>query len=387
MSGSSDPIDRRRFVAAGLASGAALGAVTGRAGEASPSSSPASTDESTTASGPATVNLPRSGFTTPIIGLGCPYLARWTAQGKPEVARRVLRYAFERGIRFFDSGQLYEIDPVAGEAISEFREHVYISNKTHAAGPDAPALTRSHVETALRNYRTDMIDCIKVHNAFDYDTTMRVLDTLDTLRMEGKLRQVGLSTHVYFEVAYRVIDTGRLDEVMLAKGYFPKGYYQMLSERNVEFRELAIARAHELGMNVIGMKCLGGILFNEDGRRFVPDFDESKRAQLPAAALRWAFDDPRLTMIAVGMDREADVDASLELISGDRSLTTADRLLLADYSAKLWSSQFVRGMERPFAEPGSAYLEPYVVGLLERQGVDPEPYRAKMSGKAEDTGA
>ncbi len=42
---------------------------------------------------------------------------------------------------------------------------------------------------------------------------------------------------------------------MLGKGYFPKGYYQMLSERNVEFRELAIARAHERGLTVIGMKC------------------------------------------------------------------------------------------------------------------------------------
>ena len=51
-----------------------------------------------------TVKLPRSGFTTPVIGLGCPYLARWTAQGKPEEVRRILRYAFDRGIRFFDSG-------------------------------------------------------------------------------------------------------------------------------------------------------------------------------------------------------------------------------------------------------------------------------------------
>jgi len=380
MSGSIEGVNRRAFVAAGLA--ATAGARLGRA--EGPGDPPQT--ETPKRPGPRTVKLPRSGFETPVIGLGCPYLARWTAQGKPEEVRRILRYAFDRGIRFFDSGQLYPVDPVAGAAIAEFRDQVYISNKTHAAGPDAPALARKHVETALKSYRTDVIDCVKVHNAFDYDNTLRVLDALEQLRKEGKVRQLGLSTHVYYEVALRVIETGRLDEVMLGKGYFPKGYYQMLSERNVEFRELAIARAHERGMTVVGMKCLGGFLFNEAGRRLVPDFDEAKRARLPATALRWGFSDPRITLWAVGMDKESDVDRNLALISDDLALTDADRTLLAEYSAKLWQAKPIRDMARPFAEPGSGYLEPYIVDLLKRQGIDPEPYRRQASGEAAKPG-
>ncbi len=377
MSQSSIEIDRRKFVGASLSSGVGLGAfLAGHANASSANVHPVARN----------VRLPRSGFQTPIIGVGCPYLARWIGQQRPQRAKDVLRYAFDQGFRFFDSGQLYEIDPLAGEAIAEFRDKVYISNKTHAAGPNAPELVRAHVEVALSNYKTDYIDCVKVHNAFHYDNSMRVLDALDTLRNEGKIRQIGISTHVYYELAYQLIDTGRVDEVMIAKGYFPKGYYQMLSERNREFRELAIGRAHELGMNIIGMKCLGGILFNRDGTRFVPDFEEEKMAKLPGAAIRWGFADPRITMYAIGMDQESDVDAALALISGDMTFTLEDRALLAEFSARLWESEFITKMEKPFTKSGEGYLEPYVAGLLRDQGIDPEPYRLEALNRAKGGG-
>jgi aryl-alcohol dehydrogenase-like predicted oxidoreductase len=127
-------VNRRAFVAAGLAAAAAV-----RPGRAEDPGDPPKT-ETPKRPGPRTVKLPRSRFETPVIGLGCPYLARWSAQGKPEEVGRILRYAFDRGIRFFDSGQLYPVDPVAGTAIAEFCDKVYISNKTHAAGLDASAL-------------------------------------------------------------------------------------------------------------------------------------------------------------------------------------------------------------------------------------------------------
>jgi len=42
-----------------------------------------------------------------------------------------------------------------------------------------------------------MVDCVKVHNGFDFHTTLCVLDALDQFCKEGKVRQLGLSTHVY----------------------------------------------------------------------------------------------------------------------------------------------------------------------------------------------
>jgi hypothetical protein len=87
------------------------------------------------------------------------------------------------------------------------------------------------------------------------------------------------------------------------------------------------------------------------------------------------------------MDKESDIDRNLALIAGDLALTDADRALLAEYAAKLWQAKPIRDMERPFAEPGGGYLEPYIVDLLTRQGIDHEPYRRQTSGEAGKPGA
>lgn len=39
---------------------------------------------------------------------------------------------------------------------------------------------------------------------------------------EGKMINIGMSNHVHFEVAYKLIDTGRPDKVLLAKRYLPR---------------------------------------------------------------------------------------------------------------------------------------------------------------------
>ena len=74
--------------------------------------------------------------------------------------------------------------------------------------------------------------------------------------------------------------------------------------------------------------------------------------------------------------------AGVKALSGEmQDDPGADRTLLAEYSAKLWQSKPIREMERPFGEPGRGYLEPYIVDLLKKQGIDPEPYRRQVSGE------
>ena len=55
-------------------------------------------------------------------------------------------------------------------------------------------------------------------------------------------------------MAHKLIDSGAFDEVLLARCYFLKGMKEIILPRNLQFREMAIARAHELGMNIIGIR-------------------------------------------------------------------------------------------------------------------------------------
>jgi predicted aldo/keto reductase-like oxidoreductase len=354
-------IDRRSFITTGAAAAAgatALGSNTahGEAGR----------ETGNRVNGVPTTLLPRSKREVPIFGVGCAYIGGLMRQGKKDEAIRVLRYAYENGLRYFDSATLYPTDAVAAEALAPVMDDIYLTTRSPARPPDPAKTMREHVDIELKRYDTDVIDCFKIHNANDYDSAMAALDELEKIREQGKIRQIGASTHVHFETVYRLIDTGRLDQVLLGRSYFPKGYYQLLSQHNLEWRERCLTRAHQLGMNVIGMKCLGGVLYTREPSN-APAFDEERRRRLPAAAIRWGYADPRITLYNIGIESTQDVDDNIRIFSGDMTFTDDDRMLLAEYSTVLWDTPFIRAMEEPYRFPGDEpYLDKDMRWLFER---------------------
>jgi len=339
-------MNRRQFVSTGLA--AATGAAF-----AGQSAAAESRDSQNRVNGVPTTILPRGKREVAIFGVGCAYIGGMMNAGQMDEAVKTLRYAHERGLKYFDSATLYPTDQVAARALAPVIDDIYLTTRSPALPPDPAKVMRDHVEVTLRRYKTDTIDCFKIHNAADYDNSMFAMDELEKLREAGKIKQIGVSSHVHFENLFRLIDTGRLDQVLLGRSYFPKGYYQLLSQHNLEWRERCMNRAHELKMNVIGMKCLGGVLYTRNPSR-APEFPEEKRKRLPAAALRWGYADPRITLYNIGIASTRDVDDTMAIFAGDMSFTQEDHDLLAEYSTVLWGSPAIRDMEEPYRHPGDA---------------------------------
>jgi aryl-alcohol dehydrogenase-like predicted oxidoreductase len=261
----------------------------------------------------------------------------------------LIRYAYDQGVRYFDTAAVYRTETYVGEALKDVRDDVYIATK---AWPVNAAATRQQVEASFKNLQTDVIDCLKVHLAADVEVSLRVLDVLEEYKAKGRVRNIGMSNHVFFETAYDLIDTGRLDEFLCARGYFPKGETEIISTRNAEVRELCISRAHQLGMNIIGMKAMGGFMYGKWHGMWVPDFEPSKAAVLPAAAIRWCFSDPRFHLYIIGALEPSDVDSSVAICGGDLQLTDDDRMVLADFSARTWQGEAVKLCPTPFVGPG-----------------------------------
>jgi predicted aldo/keto reductase-like oxidoreductase len=138
----------------------------------------------------------------------------------------------------------------------------------------------------------------------------------------------------------------------VARGYFPKGETEILSPWNAEMRELCVARADEQGMNIIGMKAMGGFMYGSLYGLWAPDFEPEKAAMLPAAAIRWCFSDPRFHVYIIGAYDPKDIDDNVRTVSGDLSLTDDDRMVLADFSTRIWESEMVKQCPRPFSAPG-----------------------------------
>lgn len=301
----------------------------------------------------------KTGRRLPILAFGGSAIAeQWKANYGPQLPRdrrvAMVRHAFDMGIRYFDTSPNYgESEAILGEALHDVRREVYLATKVGVAADGKglldPRDVRASLEGSLRRLRTDHADSVQVHGpAFEYnglERTKGLYDELVKLRDEKLFRYLGATAHNAFESMYRIIDTGFLDQAMLAYGYFPKGMDTILSHANLQWRERCLDRAQELGIRVVAMKVLGSFVFGHRAAEIVPKMKGEKIAQLRVAALRWALHDSRITLVTVGMIRTEEIDQNVATLSADLTYRDSDRKLLAEFSAEAFHSPIVQQMK------------------------------------------
>jgi aryl-alcohol dehydrogenase-like predicted oxidoreductase len=151
-------------------------------------------------------NLGKSGLEVSAIGLGCMGLsfAYGTAVPKKD-AVALIRGAFERGVTFFDTAEVYgpfTNEDVVGEALAPFRKDVVIATKFgFAIGPDGaqsgmnsrPEHINEVAEASLKRLKTDVIDLFYQHRVDPEVPIEDVAGTVKELIRAGKVKHFGLS--------------------------------------------------------------------------------------------------------------------------------------------------------------------------------------------------
>jgi aryl-alcohol dehydrogenase-like predicted oxidoreductase len=121
---------------------------------------------------------------------------------------RAIRRALDLGITFFDTADVYgggHSEEVLGRALRGHRHEVIIATKfgnvfdaqrKQAEGASAdPAYIRQACEASLRRLGCDAIDVYQLHiGNLEIERVPEVLDTLDALVEDGKVRAYGWST-------------------------------------------------------------------------------------------------------------------------------------------------------------------------------------------------
>ena len=98
-------------------------------------------------------------------------------------------------------------------------------------------------------------------------------------------------------------------------------------------------------MAIVAMKIMGANMLSHNSKNMVAGYDEKRLAELPAAAIRWVLQDPRVSMLNVGVSMPSDVDQNLAVVRGDTTFTAADGRLLADFSTRLYEAEAVKAMK------------------------------------------
>jgi aryl-alcohol dehydrogenase-like predicted oxidoreductase len=147
--------------------------------------------------------LGTSGLEVSAIGLGCMGISQSYGAPMPlNEAVTLIRSAFERGITFFDTAEVYgpyKNEEVVGEALQPIRDGVVIATKFGfnieggGAMDSSPQRIRAAVEGSLKRLKTDRIDLLYQHRVDPNVPMEDVAGAVKELIAEGKVLHFGLS--------------------------------------------------------------------------------------------------------------------------------------------------------------------------------------------------
>ncbi len=164
------------------------------------------------------VNLGRTGLKVSRICLGC--MTYGSSKWRPWVlddnaSRPFVRRAWEAGINFFDTADMYSdgvSEEVLGRTLREFaipREQVIVATKVFnpmGNTPNERGLSAKHIrhaiDASLKRLQLDYVDLYQIHR-FDPTTPVEeTLGALDAAVKAGKVLHIGASSMFAWQLAY-----------------------------------------------------------------------------------------------------------------------------------------------------------------------------------------
>jgi predicted aldo/keto reductase-like oxidoreductase len=191
--------------------------------------------------------LGRTGLEISAVGFGgIPIIARPRTE-----AERVIRYAYEKGITYFDTAAAYsDSEEKIGSALKDIRDKVVLATKTHHKTKGD--VDRAGLKQSLRNLQTDRIDLVQIHGIDSEKQLNKAtgpggsLNALKKARLEGIIDYIGISGHNPY-VLLKAIKTGEFDTVLIPLNVLERGAIEEL-----------IPLARKLDVGIIIMKIFGG---------------------------------------------------------------------------------------------------------------------------------
>jgi len=240
------------------------------------------------------ISLGRSGLKVSRLCFGTLTMSPLQRGMSPEEGARLLVHAYERGVRFLDTADLYGTYPHIRLALKDAPEYV-ISTKAYCYDRQT---AQAALERAFRGTGRDYIDLFMLHEQESLYTLRgheEALCYLAEQRKLGHIGAVGVSTHFCacvsaaprfpaIEVIHPLINLGGIG----------------IQDGSREDMEDAIRAARTRGIGIFAMKPLGGGHLIASNR----------------AALEYALNNPLLDSIAIGMQSIEEIDANVALFEG-----------------------------------------------------------------------
>jgi predicted aldo/keto reductase-like oxidoreductase len=303
-------IDRRDFVRTAVTGAAVLRA---RCGWADPPTADPGSRESRGLQATDTVALGQTGIKASRLAFGTGSNGAEQRLLGTQGLARLLRYAKDRGVYWWDTADMYQTHPHVREALKNIRrEEVVILTKSLAK---EPAELRRDIDRFRTELGTDYLDILLLHcmSQADWPQQQRALmDVLSKAKDQGHLRAMGCSLHVMDD------PTGQTLGALSAAAQIDWGdlYMVRINPFAVEMDvgrpeyiprvERLLRLMHARGKIIYGMKILGGA----DPHRHAALIQGDKIDQ----SLKFVLSRPYVSAFTIGFSRPADLDNIIDRI-------------------------------------------------------------------------
>ena len=241
------------------------------------------------------VKLGRSGLEVSRLCFGGLTVGPLQADLPVEEGAEVMLKAFNRGINFIDTAELYGTYPHIRRAIKKAKGEVVVATKTYAYDREGAVRSVEKARTALDR---DVVDIFMLHeqeSALTLKGHREALEYLLECKAKGIVRAVGVSMH-HIAAVEAVCRMDEIDVIHPIVNYKGLG----IVDGTIEQMLKAVRRAHERGIGVYAMKPLGG----------------GNLIRHVEQCLDYVLSIPFIDSVALGMQSAEEVVANIHYIEG-----------------------------------------------------------------------
>ncbi len=260
----------------------------------------------------------QTGLRVSRFGFGCMRFPKIRVMGKEQIDQdettRMVRYALDHGVNYFDTAHVYEGSEVAlGTALEGIdRESVVIVGKNPVWDANNREDLERFLDEELARLKTDYLDVQFLHalngERWKKCQEMGALEYLDDMKKKGRIRHAGFSFHGKLEDFKRIVDSYDWDIVQIQLNFLDVKHQAGLE---------GMYYAAEKGLPVVVMEPLRGGALAEKLPSAVSALYKAFPVQRSGAewSFRWLIDLPEVTSVLSGVSTMEQLKENIEIFS------------------------------------------------------------------------
>lgn len=272
-----------------------------------------------------------------LLGYGCMRFPIDRRDGTidEQAATALIRRAMEGGVTYYDTAVPYhdgQSEAFMGRALAHYDRGSYLlATKLPCWEIDSAQQALEVFHQSLEHLRTDYVDYYLLHSlskkTWDRMVDLGVVQALEGLQREGKIRRLGFSFHDALPVFQEILDHRAWDFCQIQLNY-------MDTQHQAGLAGLELARAR--GIPVVVMEPVkGGSLAQLPQTVTAPLTALDPQASAARWAMRWVASQPGVQVILSGMTDMAQLEDNLAAFSPLRPLDEGEERAIGEVADAL----------------------------------------------------